>query len=110
MRIALVTREYPPETAWGGIGSFYHSFATALASAGHAVEVFCQGLGDNGSGMTGGVLVHRVRAWRDGIGPGVGEPLAGNDDIGVFAFGLASAMLDAVARRHASAPFDIIEG
>ncbi len=110
MRIALVTREYPPETAWGGIGSFYHSFATALAKADHAVEVFCQGLSDSGSSMMGGVLVHRVRAWKDGTGPGVGEPLAGNDDIGVFAFGLASAMLDAVARRHASAPFDIIEG
>ncbi len=110
MHIALVTREYPPDTAWGGIGSFYHYFAVALAAAGHPVEVFCQSVSDERSVVTEGVLVHHVLGWHDGTPPGVPEPMAGNADIGVFALGLASAMLDAVQRRHAVLPFDIIEG
>jgi glycosyltransferase involved in cell wall biosynthesis len=57
-----------------------------------------------------GVLVHHVLGWRDGTPPGVPEALAGNADLGIFAFGLASAMLAAVQRRHALMPFDIIEG
>src|SRR6516162_4603409 len=110
MHIALVTREYPPDTVWGGIGSFYHYFAVSLAAAGHSVEVFCQSISDERSVMTEGVLVHHVLGWHDGTRPGVPEPMAGNADLGVFAFGLASAMLDAVQRRHAMLPFDIIEG
>jgi len=110
MHIALVTREYPPDTVWGGIGSFYHYFAVALAAAGHSVEVFCQSISDERSVMTEGVLVHHVLGWHDGTRPGVPEPMAGNADLGVFAFGLASAMLDAVHQRHAVLPFDIIEG
>ena len=110
MHIALVTREYPPDTAWGGIGSFYHYFAVALAEAGHSVEVFCQSISDECSMITEGVLVHHVLGWHDGTRPGVPEPMAGNTDLGVFAFGLASAMLDAVQRRHSVLPFDIIEG
>jgi glycosyltransferase involved in cell wall biosynthesis len=110
MHIALVTREYPPDTAWGGIGSFYHYFSVALAAVGHSVEVFCQSISDERSVMTEGVLVHHVLGWHDGTRPGVPDPMAGNADIGVFAFGLASAMLDAVQRRHAVLPFDIIEG
>ena len=110
MHIALVTREYPPDTAWGGIGSFYHYFAVALATAGHSVEVFCQSISDERSVMSDGVLVHHVLGWHDGTRPGVPEPTAGNPDIGVFAFGLASAMLDAVRCRHSVSPFDIIEG
>ena len=110
MHIALVTREYPPDTVWGGIGSFYHYFAVSLAAAGHSVEVFCQSISDERNVITEGVLVHHVLGWHDGTPPGVPEPTAGNADLGVFAFGLASAMLDAIQRRHAVVPFDIIEG
>ena len=110
MHVALVTREYPPDTAWGGIGTFYYYFSVALATEGHSVEVFCQSVSDERSVMTEGVLVHHVLGWHGGTPPGVPEPMAGNIDLGIFAFGLASAMLDAVQRRHAVLPFDIIEG
>ena len=39
MRICLISREYPPETGWGGIGTYTHQHAQALKLAGHDVEV-----------------------------------------------------------------------
>ena len=111
MRIAFLTREYPPETAWGGIGSFYFSLATALARAGHEVEVFAQGLSEEGVVREpSGVLVHRVLGRKGGFGPKAGGATAENEDLGLFALGLANAMADAVIDRHLAAPFDLVEG
>jgi len=40
VRIAIVSHEYPPLTAYtGGIGRMYSALAPALAAAGHAVDV-----------------------------------------------------------------------
>lgn len=39
MRICLISREYPPETSWGGIGAYTYQHANALAALGHDVEV-----------------------------------------------------------------------
>ena len=58
MRVALVTREYPPETAWGGIGVFYSVFAAALARAGHDVEVFTPALALEGVATKHALLSH----------------------------------------------------
>ena len=60
MRIALITREYPPETSWGGIGTFYVTFARALKEAGCDVEVFTQALSHPSREDHEGILVHRV--------------------------------------------------
>ena len=110
LRIALVTREYPPETDWGGIGSFYASFARALAGAGHEVEVFCQALTAAASDRENGVLVHRLLVRQDLTGPGTPGDTGGNPDLGVFVYSLAARMLEAVQARHAAKPFDVIEG
>lgn len=109
MRIALVTREYPPETGWGGIGAFYASFARSLVAAGHEVEVFAQGLSEASTTDDEGVRVSRVLGLADGFGGRGQGPLAGNDDLGLFALGLSRAMHQAVRQRHEDAPFDIIE-
>ncbi len=112
MRIALVTREYPPETAWGGIGHFYAAFASALASQGHEIEVFSQGLSAESVEESGGITIHRVipRTWL--IGPRQGGDLAGMGirNIGIFALSLAVAMAGRVAQRHRMKPFDVVEG
>ena len=112
MRIALITREYPPETAWGGIGSFYHAFADALAAAGHEVEVFTQSLRPAGAGSRGNPAVHGIapRQWL--IGPRAGGDFAGMPiaAIGWFALSLARGLAKAFFRRHAQAPFDVVEG
>lgn len=110
MRIALVTREYPPETAWGGIGAYYAGFAKSLSEAGHDVEVFTQGLERGGTSDQDGVRVTRILAHKDGYGPPAEGAMAGSRDVGLFALGLARAMHAAVSRRHAEAPFDLIEG
>lgn len=39
MRICLMSREYPPETGWGGIGAYTYQMAHALSDLGHDVEV-----------------------------------------------------------------------
>lgn len=110
MRIALVTREFPPETSWGGIGSFYSGFARALSGAGHEVEVFCQSLSTTRSSFEGAVLVHRVVVRSDLTGPEIPDRTGGNSDLGVFVYSLATGMLAAVKARHTVLPFDIIEG
>jgi glycosyltransferase involved in cell wall biosynthesis len=40
MRIALISYEYPPETGFGGIGTYTYYQAHALARLGHKVHVF----------------------------------------------------------------------
>jgi glycosyltransferase involved in cell wall biosynthesis len=110
MRIALVTREYPPDTAWGGIGSFYAHLARAIAGLGHDVEVFCQSLSTARTEVADGVTVHHVLVRPNGQAVAPADPLAGLTDLGAFAQALAEAMLTAVRTRHAEAPFDIVEG
>jgi len=40
MRIAILSYEYPPETGYGGIGTYSYYQARALAKLGHDVHVF----------------------------------------------------------------------
>ena len=110
MRIALVTREYPPETAWGGIGAFYTGYARALAEAGQEVEIFTQALERESVVVEDGVRVTRVMGLAEGLGDRAPGPLSGNDDLGLFALGFAQALHRAVRQRHREAPFDVIEG
>ena len=39
MRICLISREYPPETGWGGIATFTRHLAHGLHELGHEVDV-----------------------------------------------------------------------
>jgi glycosyltransferase involved in cell wall biosynthesis len=40
MKIAFISYEFPPETGYGGIGTYTYQIAMALAERGHHVEVF----------------------------------------------------------------------
>ena len=42
LRICLVSREYPEETGWGGIGTYHYELAHGLARLGHSVTVLSQ--------------------------------------------------------------------
>lgn len=60
-RLCLLSREYPPDTAWGGIARAVHTEARALAAAG--VEVHVITLAPDGierSYRDAGVEVHRI--------------------------------------------------
>lgn len=66
MKIALLSFEYPPETGFGGIGSYTWHHARALAQLGHEVHVLAGAVSPTGMRSTedAGVRVHRF--WADG--------------------------------------------
>ncbi len=66
MKIALLSFEYPPETGFGGIGTYTYYQARGLAKLGHEVHVLAGAIHPTNLRTTthDGVTVHRFR--RDG--------------------------------------------
>lgn len=60
MRNVILTREYPPDTAWGGCAIINHDLAKMLVRNGHEVHVVCQGVDKEYDAIEEGVIVHRV--------------------------------------------------
>lgn len=60
MRVLLVSQEMPPETGWGGIGTYVNTISQALATRGTEVHVLSVVPGlPAGTRQTNGVTVHR---------------------------------------------------
>jgi glycogen synthase len=55
-----VTQEYPPQTGWGGIGTYTHEMATGLARQGHRVVVLTRAVDTPSDQTRGGIRVVRV--------------------------------------------------
>ncbi len=70
MRIALLSFEYPPETGFGGIGTYTWYHARALVKLGHEVHVLAGARAPTArrSSEHDGVRVHRF--WADGVAMG----------------------------------------
>lgn len=63
MNICFSSREYPPETGWGGIGTYVYNIAHALNKLGHKVVVVSQAVdGREEDYFDSGVHIFRVRA------------------------------------------------
>lgn len=60
LNICLISREYPPETGWGGIGTYTYHLAQGLADLGHQVHVISQALDSDQEYCDGDVFVHRI--------------------------------------------------
>ncbi|MBI5173917.1 MAG: glycosyltransferase family 4 protein [Candidatus Melainabacteria bacterium] len=61
MRICLISREFPPDTGWGGIGTFVHDLALGLKEIGQEVEVISLSAdGTNSVIDYQGIKIHRV--------------------------------------------------
>lgn len=60
LHICYISQEYPPETGWGGIGSYTYEMAHAIAGAGHRVTVISRAVNAEGVTTGDGVEVHRV--------------------------------------------------
>jgi glycosyltransferase involved in cell wall biosynthesis len=88
MKIAFVSYEYAGIASGGGIGTYVRGVTDMLAARGHAVEVFTHDGGADGQ-QTADVRVNVVDADRKRF---------------------AEAALTAFAKRHAAAPFDVVEG
>lgn len=65
MKICIVSREYPPLTAWGGIATYAYNLAHGLSTCGHEVHVVSFA-SDSPSGVyyDHSVVVHRIRPSR----------------------------------------------
>ena len=89
MRIALVSFEFPPAIAIGGIGTYAWEAATMLAQGGHKVEVFSAGKKGPEPAEEFGIKVHRFDA----------------DDRAAF----RKAIVPTFSQCHKEAPFDVLE-
>lgn len=61
LRIGIISAEYPPETGYGGIGTYSRYLAEYLAQSGHDVSVFARSADQIESvTMVSGVRVYRI--------------------------------------------------
>jgi glycogen synthase len=60
MKIAILSREYPPDSNWGGIASVYYGLSNGLARKGHQVHVICQAAKRPEDLENDGIFIHRV--------------------------------------------------
>jgi len=92
LRIAFISYEFPPETAFGGIATYTYQASKCMKLLGCDVEVFAGSLTQNSLAQTlpGGVVLHRIK--------------------GELRETFRARVAKYVAERHAAKPFDIIEG
>lgn len=90
MKIAFISYEYPPDTAFGGIATYVYQIAQVLQQRGHHVEVFTGSWQRSGSELEQGILVHRIC----------------EKDLSTFADRIAPVFAD----RHQLVQFDVLEG
>ncbi len=72
MHICFISREYPPETGWGGIGTYTYNISHALADMGHEVHVIAQAVENARDYSDEIVHVHRI------LPKSISSPLFGN--------------------------------
>jgi len=90
MRIAFISYEFPPDTAFGGIATYVAQIARCLAAAGEDVEVFCGSPTRTESVLDEhGVTIHRIQ----------GDRMA-----------FPTAVVPTFIQRHRKKAFDVLEG
>ncbi|MEO7803961.1 MAG: glycosyltransferase family 4 protein [Actinomycetota bacterium] len=105
MRILLVSQEYPPETGWGGIGTYTWMLGQGLRELGHEVHVLSVTPNTPATDeMRDGVIVHRrpLRRVR-GLGRLTKMPRT------VEQLVLSYVVFRAFRRLHFRHPFDVVE-
>lgn len=101
MRIALVSQEYPPETAKGGIGSQTFLKAHGLAALGHEVHVLSRSAdGKFSTRDDNGVHVTRI--------PGLDARMQIFTEVADW-LGYSAEIAAAVATLHAKSPLDVVD-
>jgi glycogen(starch) synthase len=108
MHICLVSQEYPPETAHGGIGTQTWIKARFLISRGHNVDVLsCAGVKGGAALRTqneGGIVVHRLQP----PGESPEDPLPVYDQ-SVYMLGYSWSVLKALHHLMGKHQFDLID-
>jgi glycogen synthase len=60
LNICFVSQEYPPETGWGGIGSYVYEVARALNEKGHRIVVLARAVEKESYTFTEGIHIYRI--------------------------------------------------
>lgn len=60
LHVCYISQEYPPETGWGGIGSYTYEMAHGLSEQGHRVTVISRANDEETFTDDKGVAVHRI--------------------------------------------------
>lgn len=60
LNICLLSREYPPDTAWGGIGTYTYNLAKGLTKTGQNVHIITQSLDIDREYIDNDIHVHRI--------------------------------------------------
>ncbi len=122
MRIAFLTPEYPSEYPdAGGLATYVHRISHLLAEAGHEAEVFVSSDNPSATTIDDGVVVHRIN-WRGNIPVlrGVPDISSSRERSEMLRHRLswlrwvkwmlrAKAVAVALERRHADAPFRLVQ-
>jgi glycosyltransferase involved in cell wall biosynthesis len=90
MRIAFISYEYPPDTAFGGIGTYIYNISRILAARGHDVVVITGSHEREGVTEENGVKVHRAIEKK-------------RNDFAILAAHIFRQL-------HKTKPFDVVEG
>src|SRR5688572_9739191 len=99
MRVAIVSQEYPPQSAKGGIGTQAYAKAHGLAQRGHDVTVITRSAtAERNETRDGGMRVIRVAA----------PSLTAHTEVADWVAYSAQVAAE-IAVQHASSPFDLVE-
>ena len=116
MRICVISREYPPDTGWGGVGAYSYLHANTLAELGHDVEVVALTAANvtvpppvlNGAipGATYNIKLHRV-PWSNSLSElKIVEKLL---PFSHYLLKCVAGLWKTFYRIHAEKPFDVVE-
>lgn len=106
LRICLITREYPPETGWGGIATFSRHLAHGLKELGHNVTVVSLSKDFDKTQDDDGVHVHRIR--QESLGSKFGHIstcMPYSRYVMLTSLGLWKKFID----LHRQEPFDVVD-
>jgi len=99
LKIGLISREYPPETATGGIGTQTFIKAHGLAAIGHEVVVISRSPdGNHSERQDGDVLLVRIRGGAMPVYTACAEWISHS-----------CRVAEEIVRQHETAPFDILD-
>ena len=104
LRILFLSAEYPPQTGWGGIGSYVACIAPALANRGHDVHVLSCAAGQSSSDyQEDGISIHRRPTIRiKGL-----YRLSGGR--GLMAARMLAGVSAFIHSRRLKVPYDVVE-
>lgn len=103
MHICYISQEYPPDTGWGGIGTYTRTMARAMARLGHSVDVITRSLSIDYSCLDQGVRVHRIA--QPQLSSSV--PISRARALAVYAY--AYKVLQKVVELNRMFPLDVVE-